>query len=1236
MKNILLSLGILLFLSTKALSITFDFEGGAGVAPYTETESGVTMSVSASGGLNVADLGNFGGTVGNAAVTSSAGTATITFDKAVDVSSLLIANTNASAKTIQITPDTGSAVLSNSLSQNASQVINPNFTNITSMTLTFTSGTFEGFWDNIVVTEVTNNTPTISIDDTTINFTENGTQLLIDSLGTVSDADGDTEWNGGTLSVQITANNEAADEISISDTDGDATAITISGTNILSNGTDIGDLSSSGGVVTSGTKLTITFDSDATNANVQEVLQSVRYRNTSENPGTSNRTVTFTATDINAASATDTRTITITAVDDGPTINKNTGLTLNEGATKSITTTELKVDDVDSSATILTYTITTAPSNGQLENTDNTGVAITSFTQQNLLDGKIQYVHNGSNTTSDSFIFKVSDSAPNELTNQTFSITVIAVDDDTPTIVNKLNLLLNEGDTYSITTTELNATDTDTSDATLTYTITTAPSNGQVENTDNSGVAITSFTQQNLLDGKIRYLHDGSNTTSDSLIFKVSDGSSNELTNQTLNITINAIDDDTATISTNNGLTLNEGATKSIPITELEANDTDTDNATLTYTITTAPSNGELENTDSPGTPITSFTQQNLVDGKIQYVHDGSNTTSDYFVFKVADGTPNELTGQTFAITIINLNDAPELNSIPNPSNKDEDFLDFNITLGATDTENDTYTFDAKSNDTTKATVIVNGNQLMISSVANAYGVVSVDVNVTQDSNSTLYDMQTILFTINPINDAPAITTAIVDFNITEDSGTYNFDINISDVEETNLSVTVESNNTSILTAVANWSGDIVQANYENYLDFNLTTQQDANGIVRITLNVDDGDKNATRSFDVNVTALNDLPTSSDLNITMAEDTSKTFAVNDFNFTDVDIGDMLDSIYITSLESNGTLTYNGIDVTLNQHIADITKLKFTPDANAFASPYATFDFIINDGDANSTASYTATINVTDVAETVTPTPTPTPEPTQTPEDNSQLLFSEAGDLDTGVILGESQEGDESIILTFTDEDGTPSQVEIPKVQDRTINTLYNDGAIEFTLDGEQAVASYNNNGTTEHSMLVDNKETIAISYIPGATVEFTYDGGVQSSISLDTSDGKKSDVVLLATPSGHSLNSVTPEGAEPTSADSSIPGTQTVLGADGKVVVDTPVVVSSLGNEITTQTTLDTDGNAVVSAVRTLPDGTVEQVPLGSYTQGSEVTIQELDGAVVVEVITSIGTERFTLRSGRR
>ncbi len=171
-------------------------------------------------------------------------------------------------------------------------------------------------WDLIP----SNTAPTISLDAAILAYTENDPATQIDAAGTVNDADGDADWDGGTLEVQITANNEAADEISIDDQDADGITITISTTDILANATDVGDLSTSGGVVTDGTALTITFDADATNAIVQEVLQSIRYRNTSDNPGTLNRTVTITATDTNSDFDSDTRTISVAAVNDPPVI----------------------------------------------------------------------------------------------------------------------------------------------------------------------------------------------------------------------------------------------------------------------------------------------------------------------------------------------------------------------------------------------------------------------------------------------------------------------------------------------------------------------------------------------------------------------------------------------------------------------------------------------------------------------------------------------------------------------------------------------------------------------------------------------------------------------------------------------------------------------------------------------------------------------------------------------------
>ncbi len=273
----------------------------------------------------------------------------------------------------------------------------------------------------------TNTTPTISIDDSMLNFTENSAVTQVDGTATVNDADGDADWDGGTLTAQITANAEAADELSIPDNV--VGTINTSGTNLLNGGTTIGTLSVSEGTVTNNSRLMITFNSNATNALVQQVLRAIHYRSTSDNPGTLNRTLTFTATDVNASSANDTRTVGVTGSNDAPTLSTNNGLMLNEGTTAGIGTALLSASDVDDSETNITFTITSGSSNGQLENTDSPGSAILTFTQQNLVDGKIQYVHDDTDTISDSFIFKVSDDQTDGPTNQIFTITVNAMPD---------------------------------------------------------------------------------------------------------------------------------------------------------------------------------------------------------------------------------------------------------------------------------------------------------------------------------------------------------------------------------------------------------------------------------------------------------------------------------------------------------------------------------------------------------------------------------------------------------------------------------------------------------------------------------------------------------------------------------------------------------------------------------------------------------------------------------------
>ncbi|PKG74013.1 hypothetical protein CXF86_15110 [Shewanella sp. GutCb] len=224
-------------------------------------------------------------------------------------------------------------------------------------------GTFPGGSSNptlsqtgIVSAVVSNTPPTISLASSTLSYTENDSVTQIDPAATVLDSDGDADWDGGTLKIQLTA--ESADEFSVSDLDGDGSVITINDYDILGNGTNIGSLSVSGGVVNNGAALTITFNSHATNTLVQEVLQSLHYRNVSDNPSTNNRTITVTATDTNAGTASATRTISVSAQNDDPlqTGSLPTDLSVTEDVPSNLDLSAVNVSDADGTSLTLIFT----------------------------------------------------------------------------------------------------------------------------------------------------------------------------------------------------------------------------------------------------------------------------------------------------------------------------------------------------------------------------------------------------------------------------------------------------------------------------------------------------------------------------------------------------------------------------------------------------------------------------------------------------------------------------------------------------------------------------------------------------------------------------------------------------------------------------------------------------------------------------------------------------------------
>ena len=693
----------------------------------------------------------------------------------------------------------------------------------------------------------------------------------------------------------------------------------------------------------------------------------------------------FTVSDGTTTLPASTFNITVSPVDDVPTQDINTGTTVAEGSTTTITTAMLDSSDVDTADPNIDYTVTSALTNGQLELTTNPGVGITTFTQDDLNNNRVVYVHDGSETVADSFDFTVSDGTTT-LPADTFSITVSPVNDAPNLSVGVAPSIL-EGSALTITNTILNGSDADDADTDITYTASSI-TNGQIELGTNPGVAITSFTQDDVNSNNVIFVHDGSETVTSGFNVSLADGGEDGATPAlgTVTIGITAVDD-APTLDTNIGATFIEGTTSTITTAMLDSSDIDTTDPNIDYTVTGALTNGQLELTTNPGVAITTFTQDDLNNNRVVYVHDGSETLSDSFDFTVSDGTTT-LPADTFSITVSPVDDAPTLDT----NNT------FNINEGATTTLT-TATLSSSDSDTadtaiiyTLTTPISGGGQLEL--------ITNPGVAITTFTQDDLVNNRVVF-----AHDGSENTTGGFDFTIsdgTTTSGGTTFSISISAVDDapildTNNTFNINEGATTTLTTATLSTSDSDTA--DSGITYSLTTLINGGGQLELTTNpgvaifsftqddlvnnrvifVHDGSENTSGSFDftisdgtttsggttfsISISAVDDAPTlDTNTGMTVIESSTTTITTAMLDSSDVDTTDLNIDYNVTSAPADGQL-----ELTTNPGVAITT---FTQDdlvnnrvVYVHGGPVDaadSFDFTVSDG---TTTLGSATFNI---------------------------------------------------------------------------------------------------------------------------------------------------------------------------------------------------------------------------------------------------------------------------------
>ncbi len=258
-------------------------------------------------------------------------------------------------------------------------------------------------------------------------------------------------------------------------------------------------------------------------------------------------------------------------INDLPQVVKNNELVVgNQTLTQEIDTGLLRTTDSDNGAETFTYTVTSEPGQGVLL---VNGKSNTSFTQENIDSGNVEYKFTGSsNATEDSFKFRVADADGGKTGQQTFNIRI-----NQPPEVESSRLNVIVGTRDNIGSANLDATDPDVNnapDSSFVYELAAQGTSGKVQLNNKTLAVGETFTQEDINQGNVSYLHTAEGTGSDFFSYLVSDSDGGVTTGK---LAINITPPNVAPVAEDDIFETDSGAELTIADDELLANDSDAD-----------------------------------------------------------------------------------------------------------------------------------------------------------------------------------------------------------------------------------------------------------------------------------------------------------------------------------------------------------------------------------------------------------------------------------------------------------------------------------------------------------------------------------------------------------------------------------------------------------------------------------------------------------------------------------
>ncbi|NXA86655.1 CSPG4 protein, partial [Melanocharis versteri] len=330
-------------------------------------------------------------------------------------------------------------------------------------------------------------------------------------------------------------------------------------------------------------------------------------------------------------------------------VNKN-NLLVEEGKPVKISKGKLQVVHENSSPSEIVFTVRRLPVHGYIRKFSSEENYFSSdqrpalsFTQQDVDEGKVQYVQTVSDQLDDHFFLDVTNGV------RTVSGIEISVDIIPRMIPLEVqNFTVVEGGSKALVEDYLKISSRHFAGLSCEFILTEQPKHGYVENSRVPGIKLTTFTRKQVEQELIYYVHDDSEELMDNFTVIVNN---TELWKQSLPetvfVTVTAVNDEAPVVKVNRIFQVWVGSVTEITIDDLCAEDKDSSPSELVYSIT-PPSNGHLALKSSPNKSILTFTQAHIIKGQLVFVHNGA--MSGGFNFQVTDGL-NFAPRQIFSIT---------------------------------------------------------------------------------------------------------------------------------------------------------------------------------------------------------------------------------------------------------------------------------------------------------------------------------------------------------------------------------------------------------------------------------------------------------------------------------------------------------------------------------------------------------------------------------------------------------